>query len=36
MQYAKKGFSGMGVHHPTSISLYLDSDVQRIPFQTIC
>ncbi len=32
---AKKGFSGMRSSSPASISLYLDSDVLRIPFQAI-
>ena len=32
---AKKGFSGMRSSSPASISLYLESDVLRIPFQAI-
>ena len=32
---AKKGFSGMRSSSPASISLYLDSNVLRIPFQAI-
>jgi hypothetical protein len=32
---AKKGFSGMRSSSPASISLHLDSDVLRIPFQAI-
>jgi len=32
---AKKGFSGMQSSSRASMSLYLDSDVFRIPFQAI-
>ena len=32
---AKKGFNGMRSSSPASISLYLDSDVLRNPFQAI-
>jgi hypothetical protein len=32
---AKKGIFGMRSSSPASISLYLDSDVLRIPFQAI-
>jgi hypothetical protein len=32
---AKKGFSSMRSSSPASISLYLDSDVLRNPFQAI-
>jgi hypothetical protein len=32
---AKKGFSGMRSSSPASISLYLDSEVLRNPFQAI-
>lgn len=32
---AKKGIFGMHSSSPASISLYLDSDVLRIPFQAI-
>lgn len=35
MQYSQKGFCGMRSLSPALISLYLDSDVLRNPFQAI-